>query len=258
MKTGFRTAGYEAWGLGPTLQDIALAGFDSVELCLEHPGSTPEGLDDTRIQRVTRLLEELELPLSAVSYHGDGSPVEEKVDKTFRALEIAHQMKAKVLIVNTEPPDSTRPEHLAEVQDRLARLCDRAGRCNIDVAVEPEPGLLIDSSQDFLTMAERVGSPNLKINLDIGHAHLTDPDVVETIHKLGDKIVHTHVEDIAGGVHKHLLPGEGEMNLTAIFDALRDIGYEGFLTIDLFQLGDEPGERARQALAALQQIETNL
>ncbi|NQT20489.1 MAG: sugar phosphate isomerase/epimerase, partial [Planctomycetes bacterium] len=258
MKTGFRTAGYADWGLGPTLEDIALAGFDSVELCLEHPGCTPEILDDVRIQRVAKMLEEFELPLSSVSYHGDGLPIDEKVDKTFRALDIAHRMGAKVLVINTEPPDAARADHLALVQERLARLCNRAERCDIDIAVEPEPGLLIDSSEDFLTMAQRVGSPNLKINLDIGHAYLTDPDVVETIHKLGDKIVHIHVEDIAGGVHKHLLPGEGEMNLPAIFDALREVGYEGFLTIDLFQLGDEPGDRAREALAALQEIQTSL
>ena len=258
MKTGFRTAGYADWGLGPTLQDIALAGFDSVELCLEHPGCTPEILDDTRIQRITKLLEEIELPLSSVSYHGDGLPVDEKVDKTFRALEIAHRIGANVLVVNTEPPDPSRPDQLAEVQDRLARLCARAERCNIDVALEPEPGMLIGSSDDLLAMAERVGSPNLKINLDVGHAHLTDPDVVETIRKLGDKIAHTHVEDIAGGVHEHLLPGEGEIDLAAVLDALHEVGYDGFATIDLFHLGDDPGKRARQALEALKKIETKL
>jgi sugar phosphate isomerase/epimerase len=66
------------------------------------------------------------------------------------------------------------------------------------------------------------------------------------------------VEDIAGGVHKHLLPGEGKMNLPAIFDALADVGYEGFLTIDLFDLGDEPGKQAARALEALRSIDTKL
>jgi len=258
MKTGFRTAGFADWSLGPTLQEIARHGCDSVELCLEHPGCRPEILDEARIRRVVKMLEELELPMSSVSYHGDASPMEEKVAKTLRALGLAHQMDASVLVISTEPPDRARPDQLAEMQKRLSRLCDRAERYNIDVAVEPEPGLLIGSTEDFLKMAERVGSPRLKINLDIGHAHLTDANVVDSIRKLGGAIVHTHVEDIAGGVHKHLLPGQGEMDLPAIFDALHDIGYEGFITIDLFDLGDEPGERASEALAALKNIETKL
>jgi len=254
MKTGFRTAGFAAWELGPTLEEIRLIGYDSVELCLEHPGSLPGMMNEVRIRRVAKMLEEIELALSSVSYHGDGSAPEDRERKLLAAVDIARGLGASVLVMNAGAKDPARPDDDAVAAARLGGLLEKAEKHGIDVAVEPEPGLLIGSSADFERVARKLGSPRLKLNLDVGHAYLTDPDVAQTIRRLAGSIVHTHIEDIAGRVHKHLLPGEGEMDLRAIIAALRDSGFGGYLTIDLFDLGPEPGERARQALQALQAV----
>jgi len=254
MKIGFRTAGFSAWELGPTLRAIRDAGYDSVELCLEHPGSRPEMMDDVRITRVLKMLEEIELELSSVSYHGDGSPAAEREAKALLAIEVTRKMGAKVLVMNSDGKDPANPNQLAEFEQRLRRFCKAAERHKIDLALEPEPNLLIDSSADLEALAARVCSPRLKMNIDVGHAFITDPDVVQTIRRMGNMIVHTHVEDIAGKVHKHLLAGEGDIDLRAVFAALRDVGFAGSLTIDLFNLGDKPDEMAKAAYHALKRI----
>ena len=254
MKTGFRTAGFAEWELGPTLQQIKLIGYDSVEFCLEHPRGRPEMMDEVRIRRVLKMLDELELELSSVSYHGDMSPIEEREPRTLLALDIAHKMGAKVLVMNSEARDLANPDQLKVVEQRLRNLCKRAEKLKIDLAVEPEPRLAIESSHDLEQMAARVCSSCLKMNIDIGHAHITDPDVVQTVRRLGRMIVHVHVEDIAGKVHKHLLPGHGDIDLPAVFKALEETGYSGYLTIDLFDLGSNPDEAARAALAALNAV----
>jgi len=254
LKTGFRTAGFAAWELGPTLQEIKRIGYDSVELCLEHPGALPEIMDDVRVRRVSKMLEELELELSSVSWHGDGSPMEERERRTLVALDVARRMGAKVFVMNSEAKDAAIPGQLAAVEDRLRRICRKAEEYKIDIAIEPEPRLVIESSRDLEQMIAKVCSPRLKANLDIGHAYITDPDVIDTIRRLGKLIVHTHVEDIAGKVHKHLLPGAGDMNLAAVFKALRENGFDGYFTIDLFNLGDNPDQTAGEALAALQKV----
>ena len=251
MKTGFRTAGFSAWELGPTLRAIREIGYDSVELCLEHPGSRPEMMDDVRIARVTKMLEEIELPLSSVSFHGDGSPIAEKEAKTLKAIEVARKMGAAVLVINSEATDASDPNQLTAIEQRLRRFCDAAHTCKIDLALEPEPNLAIESSADLEQMIRKIGSPRLKMNIDVGHAHITDADVVQTIRRMGSLIVHTHIEDIAGKVHKHLLPGDGDIDLAAVFAALKDVGYSGYLTIDLFNLGDSPDAAARAAYEAL-------
>ena len=63
-----------------------------------------------------------------------------------------------------------------------------------------------------------------------------------------------HIEDIVGGVrgkHYHRIPGEGDIDFRTVFDALDDIGYGGFATLELYTYPDEPDMAAREAYEAL-------
>jgi sugar phosphate isomerase/epimerase len=120
--------------------------------------------------------------------------------------------------------------------------------------LEPEPLLVVGSSPEMLAMMQAVGSPQLKVNLDVGHAQITDDDVATTIRELGSSIVHLHLEDIKGRVHKHLPFGEGDMDFGAVRRALDDIGYVGPYVVDLFGLEAAPSEVAADALASLRRL----
>jgi sugar phosphate isomerase/epimerase len=133
----------------------------------------------------------------------------------------------------------------------LKGLCRRAERCGVLLALEPEPFLVIEGGEDMLRAIADVGSRTLKVNLDVGHAYIVDQDVPAYIRLLKRRIVHTHFEDIAGKVHRHLVPGEGDMPLKAIIAALRGARYNGYFTVDLFNIQDAPEEFAQRALAGL-------
>ena len=55
------------------------------------------------------------------------------------------------------------------------------------------------------------------------------------IRSLKGKVVHCHVENMAAGVHDHLLPHEGDMDLQAYVAALKEIGFTGGLALDLYK-----------------------
>jgi sugar phosphate isomerase/epimerase len=58
---------------------------------------------------------------------------------------------------------------------------------------------------------------------------------MQAIAQLGDKIVHCHVENMRAGVHDHLLPQEGDMDLGAYIQALARVGFDGGLALDLYK-----------------------
>jgi sugar phosphate isomerase/epimerase len=58
---------------------------------------------------------------------------------------------------------------------------------------------------------------------------------MEAIAQLGSKIVHCHVENMCAGVHDHLLPQEGDMDLGVYLQALADVGFQGGLALDLYK-----------------------
>ena len=63
-----------------------------------------------------------------------------------------------------------------------------------------------------------------------------------------------HVEDIKGRIHDHLIPGLGDIDFAAAVAALRESGYDGFLTLELYPYKQQPGEAGRRGLARLRSL----
>ena len=250
MKIGFRTAGFREWSLPDALSAIKRLGYDGVELCLENHDLRPDVIAPARAKEVVALLADLELELASVSYHADGEALETRVPNTLRAIELASEFGGSILVLNSRKAELDRRDEQWQCQlDRFRKLCDKAAEFEVDLAVEPEPGLLVDNVTDFARLKRELRSCRLMLNLDIGHCHITD-DLVPCIHTFAADIVHTHFEDLPGKEHKHLVPGEGDMDLAAVVEAFREVRYDGYVTIDLCNITEAPEEHARRALEA--------
>jgi sugar phosphate isomerase/epimerase len=81
--------------------------------------------------------------------------------------------------------------------------------------------------------------------LDTGHANQAGLDVPSAIRRLGKRIKHLHLQDNHGGpIDEHLPIGEGLIEWDAVFDALEEIGFEGY---GVFEFRPEGAQRARAA-----------
>ena len=250
-RIGFRTAGFASWPIDRTLRALREIGYTSVELCLEHPETQPADMTPERCRDMAALLDELGLGLSSISYHGDGRPAEERAKNTMLAVEVAERMDCPVLVVNTMRREAgTEQAQTAAALELTQRLLAHSCRV-VTLAFEPEPGLVISSTDDMLAFRNQIASPRVAVNLDIGHAHITEPSVIQAIDRLGSLIVHTHIEDIAGTVHKHLVLGEGDIDFAAARRAFERIGYQGDYTVDIFALGDDPLDTAQRCFDAM-------
>jgi sugar phosphate isomerase/epimerase len=66
---------------------------------------------------------------------------------------------------------------------------------------------------------------------------------------------HYHLEDIAATrVHHHLVPGTGAIDFPEVIQAIRETGYEGWLTVELYPFVEDPDGAARDALALLRPL----
>ena len=256
MRFGFRTASFGD-DVFASLRGIEACGYSGTEICLEPAPLRPGTITQAEAAKTRAEAGSLGLTITSASFHADGEDMEARVRQTFEAVEVASWLGTDVLVVNSERADgdaAVRERQFAEVVERMRKLCGAAEAKGIRIAVEPEPLLVIGDVNDMLRLVEEVASPALRVNLDIGHAEVTEGDVPGTVRRLGDLIVHTHVEDIAGRVHKHLVPGEGEIDFGKTFEAFAEVGYKGIHTVDLFGLGERAGEIARSALEALRKL----
>lgn len=249
MKFGYRTASFGSASTSDTFRHIASAGYTGVELCLEHPELEPVGFNEALALRIKSELKVYGLQIATVSYHGDGVEIGRRLLSTVRAVRATSLLGAPTLVINTEKKSSK--DDLRRIVNRLKILCELGEEYNIYIAVEPEPDLIVSDTEDMLALLEEVNSPRLKVNLDVGHSYCSGENVVESLRRLLPHIVQFHIEDIKGRVHKHLLPGEGDIPLRDIIRSAVSAGYAGFFTIDLFAVPGEPADVARRALTSL-------
>jgi D-psicose/D-tagatose/L-ribulose 3-epimerase len=80
-----------------------------------------------------------------------------------------------------------------------------------------------------IRLVDEVGHPNCRLHLDTFHAHIEEKNPADAIRRAGSRIAHVHVSENDRGV-----PGTGSVRWDADFDALRDIGYDGWLTVEAF------------------------
>jgi sugar phosphate isomerase/epimerase len=68
------------------------------------------------------------------------------------------------------------------------------------------------------------------------------------VRRLGKLIRHVHLEDIAPTrVHHHLIPGEGAIDFGAALKALKEVNYDGWVTIELYTCHENPDHAAKVA-----------
>jgi sugar phosphate isomerase/epimerase len=106
----------------------------------------------------------------------------------------------------------------------LEQVLPAARRCGVTLAVEPEPGLLIQTSAEYLDFKKRffANEDLLKMNCDIGHLFCVGEDPAAVIRRMPD----ADRPRPSGGhrpqnrVHQHLAPGNGVIDFPSIFEAL--------------------------------------
>jgi sugar phosphate isomerase/epimerase len=173
-----------------------------------------------------------------------------RINHTKRALTLAKELGATCITTEPGGPLEGRPwsECLRLFVEMLKPVVEHAEKERVMLLVEPEPGLLIETTDQYLEFAAKISSPYLGLNFDIGHSYCVKDEPPETIRRLGKLIRHVHLEDIAPTrVHHHLIPGEGAIDFGATLCALKEIGYDGWVTIELYTCHENPDHAARTA-----------
>ena len=125
----------------------------------------------------------------------------------------------------------------ARTLERLAALGERAGRVftleNLNTAVD-HPGTPFARAADTIALVEAVGSPHLRLNLDLYHAQIGEGNLVELVQRALPLVGEVQVADVPGRCE----PGTGEISHPAIAAALARLGYDGVVALEGWASGD--------------------
>lgn len=274
MKLAFSTNAFTRFSVTEALRAIKSIGYSGVELLADVPHAYPDALDPQAIAAIVREIERLDLAVSNVNsntafgYWRHAPPeayfepslisplAEHRQDRLrliLKSLDLARAVGAANISITTGRMLGGMPPRMAATQlaESLRPVLDRADRLGVNVGIECEPGLFVEYADELREWIDRLGSPRLGANLDIGHSQVLGEAIPRTIGLLNDRIWNLHVEDIPGRKHYHLIPGEGTLDWTALKTALTDIGYNRFLTVELYTYPHDPHNAATRSLQFL-------
>lgn len=124
----------------------------------------------------------------------------------------------------------------------LGEAAAYAAQCGVTLVLEPVNHLQVGFHHTAAEAAElvaRVGSPALGYMLDTIHLHIEERSVTGTIRDHGRRIRHFHLCESNGGAF-----GSGAIDFPAVIAALRECGYERFISVKVYrQLGWEAAAR---------------
>jgi len=271
MKWAFSTNAYRNYSIEAAIDSIHSVGYSAIELMCDIPHAFPP-LSENQIESIKKILKKNNMKISNLNgfmmcAQGDfHHPSWIETNNEFRKQRIEYTKKcinlARILNVKTVSTEPGGPlEELSEkkaldlFEEGINQVIPLAEKNNVKLLIETEPNLLIENSSQFLNFISHFKTRYLGLNFDIGHFFCVNENPSVVIKELKDYIGHIHLEDISQSkIHKHLIPGTGSINFESILEALYEINYKGYVTVELYPYLENPEQAAKAALLYLQSL----
>jgi len=206
---------------------------------------------------VNKISKELNIKISAYDIDNDLVQTnlekrKEEVNKIKEGVNVALKLEAPVVrVFGGELKEKiTREEALRMIIEGLREGADYAKEHGILLALENH-GEIYGTAKQLGYIISEVNSKALGINLDMGNFLLSGDNAVNAVRKIGKYVYHVHLKDfkevkenaeftsLDGKKYICVAPGEGETNFLEFLRGLKEVGYDGVLSIENEKKGDE-------------------
>ncbi len=277
LRYAYNTNGTAHHRLDDALAFIADAGYDGVALTLDVHHLDPFADDfRDRARALARRLRDLGLGLvveTGARYLLDPRAKHEptlvtpspegrarRVDFLRRCLDVCAECGGETVSfwAGVPRPGVDRGEAWGWLEQGVAEVVALAAERGVAASLEPEPGMLVETVDDWRRLRDTLGTaaPLLRLALDTGHCLVTgDRDPAAAVRECRADLGTVAVEDMRRGVHEHLPFGEGDMDTPSVLAALGAIGFDRLVTVELSRDSHRAHEMVPRALAYLRAAE---
>ena len=140
-------------------------------------------------------------------------------------------------------------EEWARFMGNVRAVCERANKWGVRPVIHPHAGGYIEFADEIEKVVRDIPYEVAGLCLDTGHLYYSHMDPVEYLKKYADKLDYVHFKDVNETVYRQVLGerirffdgcgkgamcpiGTGSLDYPAIKQALADIGYSGYITIE--------------------------
>jgi xylose isomerase len=248
----------QARGVKMTMEEavrkVAEMGFDGVELTIWDV----DAFDEARRKRIGEEVESLGIEISTVGCNDnvyiwnspvyanpDGAVRDEMVRRVGRTIEAALEWNCELVGLwpgsDTVPLKTSYRKAWDLLVDTFSRCAKIAEEHKVRIAAEYKPECILGSAESTLRLIQAVNSDNLGALLDTGHSIVAREHLPTVVDMLGEKLFHIHVDDNYGDWDRDMPPGTVH-NFSEFLEALKRVGYRGYLSMDVWPYEDPERE----------------
>ena len=122
---------------------------------------------------------------------------------------------------------------LLDALEELGELAEREGTLVLLEPLNRYEDHMLNRVEQAAELCEAVGRPSVKVMGDLFHMNIEEDDLGETIKQADDYLAHVHLAD-----SNRVQPGAGHTNFARAFEALRSVGFEGYMAMECGIRGD--------------------
>ncbi|MFK7738975.1 MAG: sugar phosphate isomerase/epimerase family protein [Planctomycetota bacterium] len=253
MQLGYHTNGLQNHRLDEAFQLLHGHGYGAVAITPDTCHLDPATTDDKELDRTAARLRELSLRpiietgarflLDPATKHEptlmtrDVAARDRRIAFYRRAAQMGRRLGAEVVSFWAgidRAADGNPDDAWAWLMDGVGRTCAAIREEGLTPSFEPEPGMAVETVADYRRLRDQLGADAPDLTLDIGHLYAVwEGDPAEIIRSSAKWLAQVHLEDHRRGVHEHLLPGTGEVDVEGVLTALSESPYDGPVCFEL-------------------------
>jgi sugar phosphate isomerase/epimerase len=245
--------------LTEAIKTTADIGFSAIELACMKPHFDIDTPEDPN--KIAQQIHNAGLDVSALSLFNnftDKSQLNNQIDKAVKYIQIATLFKTKVIKMTPGPPDSATAteEHWHCLEIALKQLVPVAEEVGVCLAFETHMRQLTDTLSGSKRLLEMTNSNTVGLTVDFSNLSFAGESMTEVFSALSGRTYNTHLKNGTigedGSWHFKSLD-DGLTDYMTVLSLLRDINYEGYLTIECLSLEarEKPYENAKNDLNIL-------
>lgn len=247
MKLSFNSwvyGSFPAWlpsyPLEEVIKRLSAIGYDGIEIGAASPHAWPGYTDKDRRREIKRLLDEQGIEVSSICPALGGgpglnptSPIESErkasVDYYKECVDLAADLGSKIVIwVGGWMVYGVSKDQAWEWGRKALIECTKyADDKRILMVVEPTSADsdVIETVDDAIKLMKETELANVKVMFDTFHAIYRNEVMADYVRKMGKDLAHIHISDA-----NRLPPGQGGKDFRPLLKALKEVGFDGFLT----------------------------
>ncbi len=229
-------------------------GFDGIEYCIG--GDYKDSLlwQKDGVERLKSLADKDGMEISSLSpgVFSSLSPVvpdaakrAEGREMLTHVIEVCPPLETDSILIPMFPRDVAewKEETWQMLVDGFKPLAEVAERHKVTLDLETT-----FNADQLLMVMDRIGSQYVKVYYDTGNCTNRGFDVPAELRQLGDQVGMIHAKDTDGK-----MLGEGRVDFKGVNEAIRDIGYDGYIVLET-PTGDDPRAANAQNLAFIRKL----